>query len=156
MTANNDANASAKPFVDVPVDSLANMEVVIRHGFVRKVFGIVFAQLLFTTIVAGIFMSNIAIPQFFLIPGVFYTVLALYFITACGIACSPKLARSYPSNYIALGVFTFMTSILVGIVCGVSEPTTVVSAVGITALVVAGLGLFAIQTKYDITSFGMP
>merc|ERR1719221_2441385 len=62
--------------------------------------------------------------------------------------------RRVPTNYVLLSLFTFFESVVVGFVSAQYTQESVVIAMGITALVVVSLTIFACQTKMDFTGFG--
>jgi len=72
----------------------------------------------------------------------------------CIFMCAPHLMRKSPENYIILAVFTVAESILVGFISAQYTTESVLIIVGVTALVVLGLTLFACQTTYDFTGMG--
>merc|ERR1719422_2081212 len=72
----------------------------------------------------------------------------------CVFMCSPGLMRKVPQNYILLLVFTLAESVMVGFICASYTQESVLIAMGLTALVVVALTLFACQTTYDFTGLG--
>merc|ERR1712086_943391 len=68
--------------------------------------------------------------------------------------CCPDTMRKTPTNYIIMFVFTLAESIMVGFICIQYKTDSVLIVLGITAFVVAGLSLFACQTKSDFTGMG--
>jgi hypothetical protein len=62
--------------------------------------------------------------------------------------------QSYPSNIGLLGSFTVFESLSVGAVTCFYDTRIVLQALIITTFVFIGLTLFAMQTKYDMTSMG--
>lgn len=126
----------------------------VRHGFIRKVYSILFIQLLLTTVVAAIIMkvgnhlreTNPGLVQFML-----YTSMAGTLGMVC---CCQSLLKTSPQNYVFLLVFTLLESILIGFICTMYTAGSVLFVTAITAFVVGGLTLFACQTKYDFTGCG--
>jgi len=76
--------------------------------------------------------------------------LALVFV----FMCYPDTMRRTPLNYCLLLLFTLAESFLVGMACIQYTRESVLICLGITALVVFSLSLFACQTSYDFTGFG--
>merc|ERR1719163_559573 len=72
----------------------------------------------------------------------------------CIFACCPHMMRESPTNYIILAVFTIAKSVMVGFICIGYTQESVLIALGITALVVISLTLFAVCTKSDFTGMG--
>ena len=63
-------------------------------------------------------------------------------------------ARKFPLNYIILSFFTVFESFLVGFICSFYDKMIVLTALGLTTLIVVSLSLYAIFTKTDFTSCG--
>jgi len=59
---------------------------------------------------------------------------------------SKKLARTVPTNYILLGIFTLCEAILVGVICSFYDPITVFIAAVLT------LGITLVLTVYAFTA----
>jgi len=128
----------------------------VRHGFVRKVYGILVTQLAFTTIVGG-FITEYATqlqkenPSLMMGLLVFSTIamVSMMFV----FMCCPDTMRKSPQNYILLSIFTIAESIAVGFFAAHFTKESVLIVLGITCAVVLVLTVFAFQTTYDITSF---
>jgi len=132
-------------------------ESAVRHGFVQKVYGILGAQLVSTTIIGGTTMTMFKTMKqthpevlFFLMFGS----LAISISMMCVFMCKPDLMRQSPTNYVLLAMFTLAESVMVGAICVQYTQESVLIALGITCLVVVGLTVFACQTTYDFTGFG--
>eukprot|EP00331_Platyophrya_macrostoma_P026712 CAMPEP_0176445938 /NCGR_PEP_ID=MMETSP0127-20121128/24023_1 /TAXON_ID=938130 /ORGANISM="Platyophrya macrostoma, Strain WH" /LENGTH=186 /DNA_ID=CAMNT_0017831867 /DNA_START=108 /DNA_END=668 /DNA_ORIENTATION=+ len=89
---------------------------------------------------------------------VLYVMLAVYFITMCMVFCCQSVARTVPTNYITLSVFTFSLSYIVAAICAMYTQEgfsyIVFEAAAITAAMTFGLTLYACTTKNDITYTG--
>merc|ERR1719162_1323341 len=124
----------------------------VRHGFIMKVYGILCTQLALTTICGGLTMqfgeplmkSNPGMVMFLLFASMAVTIGMM-----CLFMCQPTLMRTSPTNYIILFVFTLAESVMVGFICIQYTKESVLLVLGITALVVCALTLFACQTSYD-------
>lgn len=127
----------------------------IRHNFIKKVYSLVTLQLLITTAFIALIKFVPTITTFFAV-NTWFLWLAMIgtFIIMITLACCEGVARSYPMNMILLFVFTILESILVGCISTQYKTDTLFIAVGITAIVVIGLTLFAFQTKIDFTGMG--
>lgn len=134
-------------------------EQIIRLGFVRKVYGILCTQLIITAAIIYPFTRE----SFFGFDlrdyvqqhtWVMYTCFGISFACIIAIVCCGNVARSFPTNYIVLGIFTVAEAITLGIVCSFYESDSVLLAAGMTAALVFGLTLFAFQTKIDFTMYG--
>lgn len=140
---------------EAPLVALASPSA--RNGFIRKVFGILAAQLTVTLFVGALFVlhgrqwlkSN---------PSAVIGALSLSSGVSLGIslicACCPEVMRRSPGNYIILAVFTLAESVLVGVACLHYTAGSVLFCVGLTALVVFGLTVYALRTNNDFTTAG--
>jgi len=128
----------------------------VRHGFVRKVFGILLMQLVATTVVGGVVMkmavpiskSNPALTMAFLMGSLVISIACM-----CVFACCPSTMRQSPTNYLLLAAFTLAEAVLVGFVSATYTQASVLLVLATTSIVVVGLIGFACQTKYDITGY---
>lgn len=75
------------------------------------------------------------------------------FVTLIMLSCCENIRRTTPHNYVALMVFTFAESFLVGIISSMYKGNVVLMAVLITAVICFALTLFAFQTKIDFTMY---
>ena len=132
-----------------------------RMGFIRKVYGILAAQLVLTF---GL-VCLVFIPSFmdFLKNNVstaliiFYVAMALSFVTLIPLACFKSLSRTVPINYILLFIFTLCEAYMVMLCCAsVAEENMqiVFSAMALTAAVTVALTIYAFTTKTDFTWCG--
>jgi len=124
----------------------------IRLGFVRKVYSILCAQILATTIVGGLLsQSDSAIIW------VQQNVWALYvslFGTLIVLGLLYWKRHSHPTNYGLLALFTLMEAFSLGVVTAFSDNVIVLQALLITTGVFLGLTLFTLQSKYDFSGMG--
>jgi len=132
-------------------------EASVRQGFVQKVFGIFSIQLVTTVVVGGLVMTYFE-PAARKNPTAVQLLLSasmiIIFGVCCMSCCCPQIMRSYPGNYIILGLFTVGEAVLAGVVCLQYTQESVLIALFITALVSVSLFVFACQTKYDFSGFG--
>nr|XP_032292020.1 protein lifeguard 1 isoform X2 [Drosophila virilis] len=127
----------------------------IRKGFIRKVYFILLTQLLFTLGVISIFVYHEPTKQFVREkPMVVGVAMIVNIVVLISMACCETARRNFPINFICLGLFTATMSLLLGAVASTLDANVVLLAVGITALLVVALSIFAIQTKYDFTAWG--
>ncbi|XP_017061358.1 protein lifeguard 1 isoform X2 [Drosophila ficusphila] len=127
----------------------------IRKGFVRKVFGILLVQLLFTLAVMAMFVYHEP-TKLFVQSNLVIVFLAMIvnLVVLIMIVCVESVRRRHPLNLICLAIFTFTMSMLLGTTSSFMDSDLVLLAVGITAVLVVALCLYAIQTKYDFTACG--
>lgn len=125
----------------------------VRNGFVRKVYGILTAQLLLTAGVAIPFqfvdMQWLQQNQWILIVAVVVTI-----TTICAMACCQDVARRFPTNYILLFVFTLFEGVMVGFLSACYTWQSVLLAAGVTVGVFLLLTLYAWNTTADFTGAG--
>ncbi|CAG8138960.1 unnamed protein product [Penicillium olsonii] len=123
----------------------------IRMQFVRKVYSILTAQLLLTTILSSIsFLSQsyrdwIRANTWLMIISVFG---ALGFMLA-----TFWKRKSYPANLLFLSGFTLLEAYSISVVVSFYEVRVVVQALILTLGIFVALTLFACQTKYDFTDW---
>ena len=70
------------------------------------------------------------------------------------IACCEKCAKSVPTNYIVLFSFTACEAVMLGLTCLFVNASAVGLAAAMTALVTAGLTVYAVTTKTDYSAMG--
>ncbi|XP_075165033.1 protein lifeguard 2-like [Haematobia irritans] len=127
----------------------------VRKGFVRKVYLILMGQLLFTFGVVSLFLFHKPTLEFSQNnPGLVLAAAITTLIVVISMACCESARRSFPANFICLGIFTFAESFLVGAIAGRYNSEEVFIAIGITAILCLALTIFAMQTKYDFTVCG--
>ncbi|KAJ6225390.1 hypothetical protein RDWZM_003935 [Blomia tropicalis] len=86
-------------------------------------------------------------------PWLFWVAFVVMFVTLIMLSCCENIRRTTPHNYVALMVFTFAESFLVGIISSMYKGNVVLMAVLITAVICFALTLFAFQTKIDFTMY---
>lgn len=136
--------------------ALAQVEHALRMGFVQKVYGILFVQLLITFGFTAFCALYEPMPGWIQQnTGIYYAALIASIVLIIAIVCCGNLGRSYPTNYILLFGFTIAESIVIGFSIAFYEDARIVFvAMGVTAGVVLGLTLFACQTSIDFTGMG--
>ena len=126
-----------------------------RLGFIRKVYGILSAQLLVTfLLVCSTFIPSVSeffIKSFFLI----YIFTPIGFITLIVLVCCKDFAKKVPYNYILLFIWTICEAITLCCVASRYNYRTVLTALGLTAGVVVGITVYAFWTDRDFTGWGM-
>jgi len=146
------------PYSDDPYqDSMGSFsEVRIRHNFIKKTYSIVSLQMFITAAICSLIIFYEPLKTFFYTNSwVLYVLMAATFVIMLVLACCEGVARSYPINLILLLVFTVCESFIVGAISSMYDTSTVLIAVGITAVVVVGITIFAFQTKIDFTGAGI-
>ncbi|OCF61538.1 vacuolar protein [Kwoniella mangroviensis CBS 10435] len=121
----------------------------IRLAFIRKVYSILFLQLLLTSVVS-LGMSYPKVSEF--------TKQNSWIIWIPLIGSMVSLFMVYwkrhhhPANLILLGIFTLFEAMSIGFVTSMVEGRIVLQALFLTLGVFAGLTLFTFQTKFDFSS----
>ena len=149
LLGNNSTTTGAGPSL------LENAQQDDRQGFVRKVYGIVTAQLTFTF---GAIAVTKAVPevedwmqgQAGLATGAIFLAL----IPQCMILCCKSVARKVPTNYMLLFIFTSLFSFFFMYVCSLYDVTDVLTAAGMTLGMTVAITLYAFWTKTDFTTCG--
>jgi len=127
----------------------------LRLGYIRKVYGILSAQLLLTVIMSLITMSSTKIQEFQRnSPGLLILFLVLACVLPYVIVCFESTMRQVPYNYAILFAFTFAESYIVSFICAISNAKLVFMAAAMTFCLVAALTLYALTTKTDFTVQG--
>jgi len=132
--------------------SVAMAQISIRMRFMRKVFGILAVQLLFTSIIGAAFIYT---PGLKGVVQQWSWMVLVGFILSIGLLMAMYVKRhEVPTNYILLAFWTVCQSYTVGVVASFFDKDIVVEAFLLTGCVVAGLFLYALQTKRDFSSCG--
>jgi len=125
----------------------------VRMGFVRKVYGILTAQLVFTVVIAAQIQQ---MPMSWLKENIWLMQVSLVgsIVAVCAMACCEKITKTYPTNYIVLFTFTAFEAILVGMVSATYTKGVVCAAAAITTLIFLCMTVYAWTSKTDFTGFG--
>eukprot|EP01017_Pseudomicrothorax_dubius_P003795 TRINITY_DN1062_c0_g1_i1.p1 TRINITY_DN1062_c0_g1~~TRINITY_DN1062_c0_g1_i1.p1 ORF type:complete len:251 (+),score=71.45 TRINITY_DN1062_c0_g1_i1:70-822(+) len=127
----------------------------IRLGFVRKVLGIVACQLLVTFNAVLITNHFQVFQQLHALHNVLMvTALLAGIATSCALGFSNSFARTSPTNYILLAIFTAAESYLVSALAANYPFKIVAAALALTMTITIVLFLYAMTTKKDISYFG--
>ena len=130
-----------------------------RIGFIKKVFGIVFAQLSFTFLCVLLFQINIIksvlmkheqlVGSSVLFSAIAFMV--IYFI----LVCNRKLGRTVPYNYLILGAITILETIVCSSISMIYSIDVVLISLLLTIVSAGAIILYAFKTKKDFTTFGL-
>lgn len=128
----------------------------IRSAFVFKVYSIVAVQLVFVSLLIGLFTFHVSTRRYFLLTGDSYmigaTVLGL--VTYMILICVDSARRSFPWNFLLLAVLTVCFGLIAAIFSARFETVTVLSAFGTTALATLVVMLLAKYSPFDVTTCG--
>lgn len=127
---------------------------VIRLNFIRKVYAILTAQLMLTSIFI-IFSFNETINNIYRTNSFLFITSAIFsLVIAISLICFSDIARKVPLNYILLTLWTLCEGYLVGCVSAYFTTESVLLAAALTITVTLALTVYAFTTKTDITYFG--
>mmetsp|Transcript_8176 Transcript_8176/g.20960 ORF Transcript_8176/g.20960 Transcript_8176/m.20960 type:complete len:393 (-) Transcript_8176:64-1242(-) len=165
-----------------PSQYIQDMDLAVRHGFVRKVYCILVVQLLFTFGLVAVFSYIPAVQHYVMnndwVMGVSF---GAVFAILIGMTCCPgRVMHRFPLNLILLMLFSCFMGAALGVTAArfacdqmtydrftgeyqcvnnadaplINGRMSVLLAMAITLAVVVLLTLFACQTKYDFTGSG--
>jgi hypothetical protein len=124
----------------------------IRNAFVRKVYSILFCQILATCIVSGgLSQSSSAI---FYVQTHSWALYVPLFGTLVNLGLLFWKRHSHPWNFVLLSTFTLLEAFSLGVVTAFYDNVIVMQALLITLGVFLGLTLFTFQSKYDFSGLG--
>jgi len=131
-----------------------NIEKEMRLGFIRKVYGILIAQLAVTTIMCTFSMTSQSWAEFqqnnlWLM----WFSLIITLTSMIVLVCVPGFVRKVPANYIVTGVFTICEGYLVSLICATTDPSVVFMAAFMTCAMTCALSVYACKTKTDFTVY---
>lgn len=117
--------------------SISATENELRLGFIRKVFGIVAAQLTLTAAIALALMASPGTQAY--LAASLGAQIALMAVSLLGLIPLYAFKDRHPLNLALLAAWTAVFSVTVGLACTFYAPAIVIQAVVITAAVVGGL-----------------
>ena len=119
-----------------------------RTGFIRKVYGIITAQVLVTALWNVILFNSPRLQQIVQTSDILNIVMiAITLICTFTLALSRDLAKQVPLNYYLLAGVTFSTAYSLGIATLQFDPAIVVQAFVLTAAAFAGITYYATTTN---------
>ncbi|CAL5229149.1 g12423 [Coccomyxa viridis] len=133
------------------VPGMSKTDNMLRWGFIRKVYGIVSAQLILTAIVAGIIYAVPPVRGFVTTSLAFQLTFAI--LPLVGLIPLFIYARQHPTNIILLAAWTACMAVGLGTACTVYEPAIVLEALCLTAAIVVGLTLYTFYAVRKGVSF---
>uniref|UniRef100_A0A7S2F099 Uncharacterized protein n=1 Tax=Alexandrium andersonii TaxID=327968 RepID=A0A7S2F099_9DINO len=127
----------------------------VRAGFIRKVYGILSAQLALTVVVA-FFIWREGKDRDWLRSHewVLWFSVGMIVVTICVMTCCQSVCRTYPQNYIFLFIFTGFEAILIGFLSAMYTWQSVLLCAGVVMGIFTGLTLYAISSRSDFTGMG--
>ncbi|XP_014248373.1 protein lifeguard 1-like isoform X1 [Cimex lectularius] len=127
----------------------------VRRGFIRKVYSILFTQLLVSVGVVSLFTFSVKV-QDFVSHNIWILIVAIVvnIVLVIMLVCCEGVRRKAPMNFIVLGLFTLTEGFLLGVIAASYNSSEVMIALGMCAVVVFSLTIFSFQTKMDFTKWG--
>ncbi|XP_014788210.1 protein lifeguard 4 [Octopus bimaculoides] len=132
--------------------NVASAHIYIRMGFLRKVYGILTAQLLVTTLTAAFFILHEP-TKLFVQKNQWMLLIALFATFGVMMVLTLK-RRETPTNYILLFVFTALEAYTVGVIVTFYHVSLVLEAFALTCAVTFGLSIYTLQSKRDFSKLG--
>ncbi|XP_003385460.1 PREDICTED: protein lifeguard 4-like [Amphimedon queenslandica] len=136
----------------IPSISVHQAEVALRLGFLRKVYGILTAQLCLTLIVGIACMTSQTVKGF--VQGSPVLIIGLTIGALVSLIALIVMRHQTPINFILLGIFTLSESISLGSIITYYDQGIVIKAFIITTAVFVSLTLYSMQSKYDYSTWG--
>ncbi|KAJ8668330.1 hypothetical protein QAD02_009993 [Eretmocerus hayati] len=126
----------------------------VRRRFVRRVFGILSVQLMFTALVVATFVF-VEEAREFVLDNLYLWPLALiaYMVSLCSISCSDCARRQPPCNVICLSLLTLSLSMLAAFGSMLYTPEAVLISICSTAIVTTVIFFTAACCKFDLTKY---
>ena len=128
-----------------------------RQTFIRKVYSILWVQLLVTSIFIGCCNQIKPLQTFMMSPVgnmiMIFCMMGVLALTCC-LYCFRDVVRKCPGNFIFLTIFTASMTYMIGSAGIVYKLSTLLLAGLSTLGIFSGLSLYAVQTKYDYTDKG--
>jgi len=116
-------------------------------GFVRKVLGIVAAQMALTFAFALLASISVSAGSFFKDPRVLILSLIGFIVSVCYLAFNKELRRTVPYNYMLLGVITVGEATVIASVAANITAMSVLACIMAVCLSTAGLWVAAVYTS---------
>ncbi|KAL5459894.1 hypothetical protein EMCRGX_G033282 [Ephydatia muelleri] len=132
--------------------SVWQAQLALRMSFLRKVYGILAAQLLLTVAVCALYMYVPSVRSY----AQQSPVLALSTLVVTVIVLLALMYKRHdsPMNYCLLLAFTVLESVSLGTIVTYYDQSTVFEAFFITAVVFMALTSYTMQSKYDFSTWG--
>ncbi|KAF8840688.1 UPF0005-domain-containing protein [Paxillus ammoniavirescens] len=142
---------------DVPDDfkygvTVSDSSPEVRAAFIRKVYTILFCQILATCLVAGILSQSTS--AIFWVQQHTWSFYIPLFGTLINLGLLFWKRHSHPLNLVLLSTFTIMEAFTLGVLTAFFDNIIVLQALLITLGVFLGLTLFTLQSKYDFSGLG--
>ncbi|KAM4727598.1 protein lifeguard 1 [Anableps anableps] len=126
----------------------------VRRGFVRKVFGILTLQMLFTFSVVCVFtFSSVVKKAVQTNLWAYLSSFIIFAVVAIALSFCRSFSRRHPWNLVGLVIVTLSLSYMVGTVASFHNTTAVVITMAVTLVISVAIIIFSAQTRYDFTIY---
>eukprot|EP00418_Pyrodinium_bahamense_P036487 CAMPEP_0179208900 /NCGR_PEP_ID=MMETSP0796-20121207/104182_1 /TAXON_ID=73915 /ORGANISM="Pyrodinium bahamense, Strain pbaha01" /LENGTH=254 /DNA_ID=CAMNT_0020913853 /DNA_START=93 /DNA_END=854 /DNA_ORIENTATION=- len=143
-----------RPLDETVGKSVKNATIAARKGFVRKVYGILSAQLLLTVAIAAWIWKGGEDREWLRShEWLLWVSVVMTFATMCCMVCCQALCRTFPANYIFLFSFTLFEGIMIGFVSAMFTWESLLLAASVTVLIFFCFTIYAFNTENDFTGF---
>ncbi|KAH8738875.1 N-methyl-D-aspartate receptor-associated protein [Cryptosporidium ryanae] len=134
---------------------LCDFETKVRHGFIRRVYGLLSINLAITFGIV-LFFSFYNAASIWLFENYWISILSsiLSLIIIIITSFCPGIAKNHYYGFIILNVLSLLFGITVSALAICVEKVSVLISCGITVLIFIFLTFFALQVKYDFTGWG--
>ena len=123
-----------------------------QKNFIIKVYGILTAQLMVTTLLCSVSAISEAYRQFTQdYIGLLILCIVAVLVIEITLFCCVNVARKVPTNYILLMLFTACESYIVSFISSAYEPRSVLACACMTFVLTLALSIFACVAKTDWT-----
>lgn len=124
----------------------------VSRAFIRKVFSLVFLQLLFTFSVVCVFTFSSVVKEAVQSSiWVYVSSYILFIILVLPLSLCPSFSRRHPWNLIALTLVTVSLSYMVGTIASYHDTVTVILTMGATLAISLAIIFYSMQSRYDFT-----
>lgn len=134
---------------------ISDLDSEIRWQFINKVFGIISCQLILTTLVSLLIVTNPPLQHF--LTGSIGIQILLFVLSLVLLFPLYTYKDRHPHNLVFLGIWTTVFSTTVGMACTFYQPVIVIQAVALTAAIVVGLtgySFYATKRGMEFTWMG--
>jgi FtsH-binding integral membrane protein len=157
MATQNQQDYEAQRYQDLDGQGIKFAETNIRLGFIKKVYAILSVQLFATAFFCFLVYQFPALLEFQksnLGLGLLILSAVILIVVGYALFCYRSVARTVPTNYILLGLYTMAEAYALPYTCTQFPTEKVLLALALTAGIVVTLTIYACTTKTDFTICG--
>ena len=132
-------------------ENTLSVNYMMRLGFIRKVYSVLTFQLVLTVLIASIGFIDSVKNYYMNNWWPFWVSFGIMIVTCIAISCFKTAARTVPTNYILLFLFTASESIIISfLISAINDPKIIAIAAISTIVVTSVLTIYACTTKTDL------